>query len=60
MSEKRRDKKGRILRTGESQRSDDGRYVFKYKDISGKHRYLYSNRLEKRIKYHQEESEGRH
>ena len=46
MSEKRRDKKGRILRTGESQRID-GRYVFKYKDFSGKHRYLYSNRLEK-------------
>lgn len=47
MSEKRRDKKGRLLRTGESQRSDDGRYIFKYKDANGKHRYLYSNRLEK-------------
>ena len=47
MSEKRRDKKGRLLRTGESQRSDDGRYIFKYKDTNGKQRYLYSNRLEK-------------
>lgn len=47
MSEKRRDKKGRLLCTGESQRSDDGRYIFKYKDTNGKHRYLYSNRLEK-------------
>ena len=29
MSEKRRDNKGRILRTGESQRAD-GRYMYKY------------------------------
>ena len=36
MSEKRKDKKGRILRTGESQRPD-GRYAYKYIDASGKH-----------------------
>ena len=29
MTEKRRDNKGRILRTGESQRTD-GRYLYKY------------------------------
>lgn len=31
MSEKRRDNKGRILKTGESQRKD-GRYLYKYID----------------------------
>ena len=35
MSAKRKDKKGRVLRTGESQRKD-GRYVYKYTDIYGK------------------------
>ncbi|MBD5162502.1 MAG: hypothetical protein HDT14_10920 [Oscillibacter sp.] len=29
MSEKRRDSKGRVLRNGESQRSD-GKYMFRY------------------------------
>lgn len=37
MSNKRRDKKGRILRNGESQRVD-GLYVFNYKDSTGKRR----------------------
>lgn len=45
MSEKRRDSKNRILRNGESQRKD-GRYVFKYKDTSGKTRFLYSWKLD--------------
>ena len=35
MAEKRRDNKGRILRTGESQRKD-GRYAYKYTDSTGK------------------------
>lgn len=39
----RRDDKGRILNTGESQKN--GRYVYKYKDISGKTCYVYSTRL---------------
>ncbi len=39
----RRDDKGRILNTGESQKN--GRYVYKYKDYTGKMRYVYSNRL---------------
>lgn len=34
MSEKRRDNKGRILKTGESQRKD-GRYLYKYIDSFG-------------------------
>ena len=35
MSEKRRDSKNRILRTGESQEAD-GRYKFRYVDANGK------------------------
>ncbi len=45
MSEKRRDTRNRILRIGESQRPD-GRYRFKYKDIFGKEKNVYSNRLD--------------
>ena len=44
MSEKRRDKKGRILRKGESQRAD-GRYMYRYLDCSGKYQAVYSWRL---------------
>ena len=39
--QKRRDKKGRILRNGESQRKD-GRYAFVYTDCYGKQKFLYS------------------
>lgn len=46
MSEKRRDNKNRILRNGESQRTD-GRYAFKYTDMDGKLKFVYSWRLEK-------------
>lgn len=46
----RRDDKGRILRTGESQRAN-GRYTYQYTDISGKRRSIYSSRLEKKDKY---------
>lgn len=45
MSEKRRDNKKRILRNGESQRAD-GRYRFKYIDIDGKSKDVYSWRLD--------------
>lgn len=41
MSEKRRDKKGRILQTGERQRSD-GMYEYRYVDASGVKRSVYS------------------
>lgn len=44
MSEKRRDSKGRLLKTGESQR-DDGMYMFRYSDAGGKRRTIYSWRL---------------
>lgn len=46
MSEKRRDNRNRILRNGESQRSD-GRYMFKYKDYYGQTKYVYSWRLDR-------------
>ena len=45
MSEKRRDQKGRILKTGESQRND-GHYMFRYTDIHKKRRYVYAKTLE--------------
>ena len=44
MSEKRRDNKNRILRTGESQRKD-GRYAYKYIDTFGKPQFVYSWKL---------------
>ena len=44
MSEKRRDKKNRILRTGESQRSD-GQYMYRDTDFNGKPQCFYSWRL---------------
>lgn len=40
MSEKRRDNKGRILRTGESQRTD-GRYMYKYVNRAGETKVVY-------------------
>lgn len=46
MSEKRRDNRNRILRSGESQRSD-GRYMFKYTDNYGQIKYVYSWRLDR-------------
>lgn len=45
MSVKRRDHKNRVLRNGESQRSD-GRYVYVYLDRNGKQKFLYSWKLE--------------
>lgn len=44
MGGKRRDKKNRVLRNGESQRGD-GRYVFKYINQNGKTKYIYSWKL---------------
>jgi hypothetical protein len=44
MSEKRRDSKNRILRTGESQEAD-GRYKYRYIDANGKRKTVYSWRL---------------
>lgn len=44
MSEKRKDYKGRILRTGESQRKDLI-YQYRYKDLQGKRKTIYSSDL---------------
>ena len=44
MSEKRKDSKGRILRNGETQRSD-GMYMYRYNDAAGVRRTIYSWRL---------------
>ena len=39
---KRVDNKGRILRNGEMQRAEDGRYLYRYIDLSGKKRTVYA------------------
>ena len=44
MSEKRRDSRNRVLRTGESQRKG-GRYLYKYVDADGKPQSVYSWKL---------------
>lgn len=45
MSEKRRDKKGRVLRNGESQRADNS-YQYRYTDTHGRRKYVYAPTLE--------------
>ena len=57
MSEKRRDNRGRILRNGESQRQD-GRYAYKYKDLNGDTKFVYSWRLEKTTAHRPERQEN--
>ena len=50
MSEKRKDNKGRLLRTGESQRKDLT-YMYRYKDNDGTRRCVYAPTLaELRVK----------
>ena len=44
MAEKRRDSKGRILRTGEVQRAD-GKYMYRYTDLEGVRQAIYSWKL---------------
>lgn len=39
---KRTDSKGRILRNGEMQRTEDNRYLYRYTDLSGKKRTVYA------------------
>lgn len=46
MIEKRRDNRNRILHVGESQRPD-GRHAYKYKDLNGDYKFVYSWRLDK-------------
>lgn len=45
MSEKRKDKKGRILKTGESQRKD-GTYMYRYENVRGVRQCVYAPTLE--------------
>lgn len=45
MSEKRKDKAGRVLKTGESQRADST-YQYRYRDVHGKQRYVYAPTLD--------------
>lgn len=45
MAEKRKDKKGRILRAGESQRKD-GRYSYKYRALDGKRKEVYAKTIQ--------------
>ena len=46
MSGKRRDNKGRVLHSGESQRAD-GMYMFRYSDLNGERKTIYSWKLVK-------------
>ena len=45
MAKARKDNKGRALRKGEVQRSQDGRYVYTYTNPVGKRCYIYANTL---------------
>lgn len=45
MAKSRKDNKGRALRKGESQRTEDMRYVYTYTDPYGKRKYIYANDL---------------
>lgn len=46
MAKARKDNKGRALRKGESQRSQDNRYVYTYTNPWGKRSYIYANTLQ--------------
>ena len=46
MARARKDKQGRALRKGETQRKQDGRYVYSYTTPYGKRRILYGKTLE--------------
>ena len=46
MAKARKDNKGRALRRGESQRSQDNRYVYTYTNPLGKRGYVYAKTLQ--------------
>lgn len=46
MAKARKDSKGRALKNGESQRTQDGRYVYTYTNSVGKRTYIYALTLE--------------
>ena len=59
MSEKRKDSKGRVLRTGESERKN-GLYQYRYEDVNGKRQTIYDrdlNELRKKEKEIQKQLE---
>jgi len=45
MAQSRKDNKGRVLLRGESQRSQDMRYIYTYTDPMGKRKYIYATDL---------------
>ena len=45
MAKIRRDKKGRVLKKGEVQRTEDDRYIYTYTDPLGNRRFIYSTDL---------------
>ena len=45
MASSRKDNKGRVLRQGECQRSQDNRYVYTYTDPYGRRKYIYAKDL---------------
>lgn len=45
MAQARKDNRGRALRKGESQRSEDNRYIYTYTDPFGRRKYLYATDL---------------
>lgn len=45
MSKSRKDNKGRVLRTGESQRKSDLRYIYQYTDPNGRRHVIYAKDL---------------
>lgn len=42
---KRTDSKNRVLHKGESERKDEGRYIYGWTDLNGKRRYVYAKTL---------------
>ena len=46
MAKARKDNKGRALLKGESQRTQDNRYVYTYTNPDGKRKYLYATTLQ--------------
>ena len=45
MTKTRKDNKGRVLLRGESQRSQDLRYVYSFTDPMGRRKYIYATDL---------------
>lgn len=46
MGNSRKDKKGRVLRKGESQRTEDNRYMYTYTDPFGRRKRVYATDLQ--------------